>query len=381
MRNISIWLAVAAFFNVESAKHRAKELPQNSLGAKQAIVIDNETGECIYEENGDERCPPSSMTKLMTLYILFEAIILGRIGMDDEFPVSKAAQKMTGSRSFFSAGAMVKVEDLIRSIIVHSGNDACIVVAEGISGDVEAFVDVMNEKVKEFGLQNTHFTNPSGLPDEEHYSTVHDISVIVRRIISDFPAFYHYFAEKSFTINSITQQNRNTLLGNTMKVDGLKTGRTDAGGFGVAASAENEGKRLIVVVNGCKTSRSRARAANKLLAKGFGEYTPLKIAEAGKPVTSISVWLGTKDLVNLCTHEDVIVAISKKHQKSLKVEAYLREPVEAPISIGMKLGELVYSYGNGVIKKKDLLACSSVPRACFARRAEMSLKRLIFGEK
>ncbi|MDR0556158.1 MAG: D-alanyl-D-alanine carboxypeptidase [Holosporaceae bacterium] len=350
------------------------------VSAKQAIVMDWESGECLFEKNGNKKCVPSSMTKLMTLYILFEEIVSGRIKLDDEFSVSKIAQKMPGSRSFLQAGSKVKVEDLIRCIVVHSGNDACIVVAEGISGDVDAFVDSMNEKAEEFGLTSTHFTNPTGLPDDELFSSVHDIAVISRRIISDFPQFYHYFSEKVFTVNSITQQNRNTLLGNSLKVDGLKTGKTNAGGYGIAASAENEGRRLIVVINGCKNNRARVRDTNRLLALGFGEYAPLKIAESGKPITNVAVWLGVKEYVRLCTHEDVVISIPKKYRKSFKVEARLLEPIDAPVELGTKLGELTYSYGN-TLRSYDLFSCESIARVRFWERAKLSLSRLIFGEK
>ncbi|MDR2158255.1 MAG: hypothetical protein LBO02_02990, partial [Holosporaceae bacterium] len=216
---------------------------------------------------------------------------------------------------------------------------------------------------------------------DEHFSSVHDLAIISQRLITDFPQFYHYFAEKVFTINSITQQNRNTLLGNALKVDGLKTGKTDSGGYGIAASASNDGKRLIVVVNGCKTAKARAQDANKLLALGFKEFTPLKIAEAGRPIAEISVWFGVKDKINLCTHEDIIVSIPKKYQKLLKAEAILNEPAEAPIALGSKLGELVYKYGNVTSQRYDLFACESVEKVGFLRRAQLSLKHLIFGNE
>ncbi|MDR0631789.1 MAG: D-alanyl-D-alanine carboxypeptidase [Holosporaceae bacterium] len=380
MKNIAVLLAIAVLFTSEAKKtEKQKATNKELISAGQAVLIDHETGDCLFEKNKDEKCVPSSMTKLMTLYILFSAISSGRIKLDDEFPVSEAAQKMKGSRSFFQAGTMARVEDLIRSIVVHSGNDACVVVAEKISGDEEAFADEMNEKAHKFGLKNTNFANPTGMPDDEHFSSVGDIAIISRKIISDFPQFYHYFSEKVFTVNSITQKNRNTLLGNSLKVDGLKTGKTDSGGYGIAVSAENDGKRLIAVVNGCKTARARAQDANKLLALGFREFSPIKIAEAGKPVTEISVWLGIKNKVNLCTHEDIVVSLPQKYKKLLTVEAKLRDPVEAPIVLGAKLGELIYKYGNVVSKSYDLFTCEAVEKVGFFQRMKFSLKRLIYG--
>jgi D-alanyl-D-alanine carboxypeptidase (penicillin-binding protein 5/6) len=373
VRSIIIFLAMAVYFNSSAAN--------SSLGAEQAVLVDFETGDCLLEKNGEEKCAPSSMTKLMTLYVLFSAINSGRISLDDEYPVSKAAQKMKGSRSFFSAGSMVRIEDLVRSIIVHSGNDACVVVAEGLCGNVESFVEEMNKKAVEFGLKNTNFTNPSGLPEDDHFSCVCDMATIARRIIADFPQFYHYFSEKVFTINSITQQNRNTLLGNALKVDGLKTGRTNSGGYGVVVSAKNDGKRLIAVVNGCKSAKARARDANKLLALGFKECTPFKMIEAGKPISEIFVYSGIKDKVGLCTHEDVIVTIPRSYRKLLRVEIIVKEPADAPIMLGTKLGELVYKYGGATSRKYDLFAVEPVEIADFFQRAKIYLQRLIYGRE
>ncbi|MDR0678504.1 MAG: D-alanyl-D-alanine carboxypeptidase [Holosporaceae bacterium] len=382
MKRTILFLAIVMPLLVAEARPLSKKAKMDQLiSAKQAILIDYETGDCLFKKCADEPCVPSSMTKLMTLYLLFSAISSDRIKLDDEFPVSEAAQKIKGSRSFLQAGTMVKVEDLIRSVVVHSGNDACIVVAEGMAGDVEAFAEEMNEKAKEFGLKNTNFVNPTGMPDEEHFSSVRDLAIRSRRIISDFPQFYHYFSEKTFTINSITQQNRNTLLGNSLNVDGLKTGKTNSGGYGIAASASNDGKRLIVVVNGCKTSRARATDANRLLALGFKEFTPLKIAEAGKQISQVSVWLGLKDKVGLCPHEDIVATMPKKYKNQLKVEIKFMEPVEAPVALGAKLGELVYRYGNVTSQKYDLFAQESIGRANFFQRAKLSLKHLIFGDE
>jgi D-alanyl-D-alanine carboxypeptidase (penicillin-binding protein 5/6) len=382
MKKIAIILAIVAFFDSEAGKSKKKAATEEAfINAKQAVLIDAETGDCFFEKNSDERCSPSSMTKLMTLYILFSAVSSGRVKLDDEFPISETAQKMTGSRSFFQAGTTAKIEDLIRSVAVHSGNDACVAIAEGLAGDVEAFAKEMNEKANEFGLKNTNFMNPTGMPNEEHFSSVADIAEISRRIIFDFPQFYHYFSEKTFAINSITQQNRNTLLGNSLKVDGIKTGKTDSGGYGIAASAENKGKRLIAVVNGCKSSKARAKDANKLLAIGFKEFIPVKIAEAGKPITEIGVSMGVKDKVGLCAHEDIVVLISKKHMDTLKVEAKLKAPPEAPIALGAKLGELVYTYGNVASKLYDLFAYEAIQRVGFFQQAKILLSRLISKDK
>jgi D-alanyl-D-alanine carboxypeptidase (penicillin-binding protein 5/6) len=381
MKKIAILFLIIFAFSADCAKTKKKAEPPEFLSAKHAALMDFETGECLFAKDADERCAPSSMTKLITSYILFSRIVNGGIRLDDEFQVSELAQKMPGTRSFFKAGTLVKVEDLIRSIAVHSGNDACIVVAEGLAGDVDTFVAEMNEKAKEFGLKNTNFINPTGLPDENHFSSVYDLAVISRRLIADFPQFYHYFGEKTFSINEITQQNRNILLGNSLGIDGIKTGKTDSGGFGIAASAETGGKRLIAVINGCKTTKARAQDANKLLAFGFREFVSFKIAEAGKPIVTAKVWLGTKDQVDLCVHEDVVASLPRKYGNLIKAEAKLKEPIDTPIILGMKLGELTYKYGDYVSKKYDLFPCEPVERVGLLKRATTSLKYLIFGNE
>lgn len=395
MKKLLVILSILAIFNADCARINKRKarlnrqiskktaVVKNQIGlpdAKQAILMDFDTGDILYEKDSNSKCSPSSMTKLMTIYILFSAIQDGRIKMEDECLVSYAAQKMEGSRSFFRAGTYANVEDLIRSIIVHSGNDACIIIAEALSGDPIIFAEEMNRKAIEFGLQNTHFTNPAGLPDEDHYSTVHDLAIIAKRLIQDFPEYYHYFSEKTFTINGISQPNRNTLLGNSMAVDGLKTGHTNAGGYGLVASCERNGKRLISVVNGCSSTKSRGIACNSLLAMGYREFTNFRPIKAGQPITKVKSWLGNIDSIDVCTHEDIKIMIPRKFQNELKVEAKFKEPIEAPISAGSKVGELTFRYGNYVSKKYDLFACQDVALASVFERAKCSLSYLIFGE-
>lgn len=395
MKKFLILLSVVAVFNADCAKQRKKVRLSKALSkrtavqsakqkvglpdAKQAILIDFDTGGILYDRNSREKCSPSSMTKLMTSYILFSALRDGRLKMDDEFLVSEEAQRMEGSRSFFKAGTYAKVEDLIRSIIVHSGNDACVIVAEALSGDPAIFVDEMNRKAEEFGLKDTHFTNPSGLPDEEHYSTVYDLAVIAQHLIKDFPEYYPYFSEKVFTVNGITQPNRNTLLGNSMGVDGLKTGHTNAGGYGLVSSAERNGKRLIAVVNGCSSMKSRSLASNSLLTLGYREFVNFRAIKAGTPIVKLKVWLGDKNEIELCTHEDINIMVPRKFQNELKIEAKMKEPIEAPIALGAKVGELTYRYGNFVSKKYDLFACQEVKKAGIFERAKSSIIYLTIG--
>lgn len=384
-------LSFAILFSSADAKKKAKRRAHRASkkvvkvdGAARAnesfIVIDCATGEILTQLRADERCAPSSMTKLMTLYLLFEAIRDGRVHLSDEYLVSELAQHQEGSRSFFKAGTSAVVEDLIRSIIVHSGNDASVIVAEGLCGDVSVFVDQMNKKAQQFGLTNTHFVNPMGLPNADHYSTVGDLAKIARRIILDFPQFYHYFSEKVFTINGITQHNRNTMLGNSLRVDGLKTGHTSAGGYGIVVSADQNGTRLIVVVNGYRDNTGRTQSANRLLAMGFQEFNSIKVAEAGRAVTSAKVSCGDKDEISLCTHQNVALLVNKRDNDSVKVEAVIKEPIEAPIAGGAKVGKLVCKYGNKQFSY-DLYACSPVTRLGFFDLAVKRIRKLIFGDE
>ncbi len=392
MKKVLVILSAFALFNVDCKDIQRKSY-QNKIqkkrrvvhrqvglpDAKQAVLIDFDTGEILYEKNSEERCAPSSMTKLMTLYLLFSSIRDGFVKKDDEFFVSNAAQKMEGSRSFLKAGTRVKIEDLIRSIIVHSGNDACIVVAEGLSGDTNVFAEEMNRKAAEFKLNNTHFTNPTGLSNKDHYSTVHDLAVIAKRLIKDFPEYYHYFSEKVFTISGITQRNRNTLLGNSLNVDGLKTGHTDAGGFGLVASTTRNGKRLISVVNGCSSEKSRCVASNNLLILGYREFSNLRAIQAGVPVEKLKIWLGNRREIDVCTHEDVNIMVPRKFINELKIDAKMKEPLEAPVSLGMKVGELSYHYGNFVSKKYDLFACQEVKKENFFGIFKFLISHFLFG--
>lgn len=357
-----------------------KEVKDNQfISAKQAVLLDFETGKVLYELNAEEKATPSSMTKLMTLYILFSEIAKGHIKLEDEFQVSELAQKQEGSRSFFKAGTMSSVEDLIRSIVVHSGNDACVVVAEGLFGDVSAFVKEMNEFAQAFGLKNTHFSNPMGLPEDDHYSSVADLAEIARRLIIDFPQFYHYFSEKEFTVNGISQGNRNTLLGNSLGIDGLKTGHTKAGGYGIVVSADRGGRRLIAVVNGCESTTLRAQDACKILAMGFRDFVSCKVAEAGKEIAVAPVYLGKKADVKVCTGETIVVSVPRKLRDSLKVDIQFKKPLEAPIKLGDKVGTLSYAYDGAASKTYPLFAAEAVEILDWWERTLFKVKSFLLG--
>jgi D-alanyl-D-alanine carboxypeptidase (penicillin-binding protein 5/6) len=371
----------AAVSSAAAVSSSSSSIMQCNTEAQQAIIIDYDTGDVLFAKQPQEKCVPSSMTKLMTIYLLFEALADGRIHLDDELVVSERAQKMKGSRSFFEAGSTVKLEDVIRSIIVHSGNDGCVVFTEKFSGDEDAFAAEMNQKAEEFGLKNTNFVNSTGLPDPDHYSSVEDIALLSKRLLTDFPQFYHYFSEKTFTANGITQENRNTLLGNSLNVDGLKTGFTNNGGYGVAISAQKDGKRLILVINGCKSSRSRAREASRLLAMGFSEFVSLKIADLAIPVGTVDVSVGKKDKVGLFVKKPIVISIPKRYRRSLIVELNVPSSIPAPLATGTKVGGLTYRYGNFVSAKYDLFINESIERLSFFERIMLFMTNLFSSKK
>jgi D-alanyl-D-alanine carboxypeptidase (penicillin-binding protein 5/6) len=380
-KNVDVGATGPGVQDVASLPADSSSVMQCTTEAQQAIVVDYDTGEVLYAKQPHEKCIPSSMTKLMTIYLLFEALTSGHIHLEDELPVSERAQQTEGSKSFFEAKKIVKLEDIIRSIIVHSGNDGCVVFAEKLSGDEEAFAAEMNQKAEELGLKDTHFVNSTGLPNPNHYASVSDIAVLTRRLIADFPQFYHYFAEKTFTANGITQENRNTLLGNSLNIDGLKTGFTKSGGYGMAISAQKDGKRLIAVINGCKSNKIRMREANRLLAMGFKEFITLKIADPAVAMGKVDVSVGKKDKVDLFANEAIVVSLPRRHRKSLVIELNVPGPIPAPIAAGTKLGEFTYRYGNFTSAKYNLFAHEFIEKLNFLERVVLFTKNLFSVEK
>ncbi|VAX02975.1 D-alanyl-D-alanine carboxypeptidase, partial [hydrothermal vent metagenome] len=240
--------------------------------AKHAIMVEGATGAVLFEYEADVQMPPSSMSKLMTIYLTFERLRDGNIMLDDELEVSDTIWRkwrLQGSTMFLKEGQKVTVHDLLMGVVVQSGNDACAVLAEGLAGSEEAFVHLSNEKAKELGMTNSHFTNVNGWPDEDHYMSSRDLAILSQKLVTDFPEYYPMFKEKKFTFNNISQTNRNPLLYSMPSADGLKTGHTEAAGYGLVASAVEKGRRLILVVNGLKSNRARAREAERLLRHGF----------------------------------------------------------------------------------------------------------------
>tara|TARA_B100001971_G_scaffold210089_1_gene234867 strand:- start:179 stop:1333 length:1155 start_codon:yes stop_codon:yes gene_type:complete len=347
--------------------------------AKQAILADFETGSVLFEKNADESMAPSSMSKLMTIYMVFERLRDGRLSLEDKLPVSTKAWRKGGSKMFVKEGDRVSIEDLIRGVVVQSGNDACIVIAEGLSGSEEIFAEEMTERGRELGLENTVFKNATGWPDLGHTMTARDLAILTKRTVQDFPEYFHYYAEKNFTYNGIRQSNRNPLLYKNLGADGLKTGHTELGKFGLVVSAERKGRRLILVLNGLPNVRTRSKESERLLEWGFREFNNYKLFSAGETVTQASVWLGDVDQMPLVVENDLVITIPKKSRRKMQVSALFEEPVPTPIRVGQQIALLQVSAPGFETLEVPLVAGEGVGQLGLLGRLASALNYLIWG--
>ncbi len=330
--------------------------------AKQAYIVDLQTGAVLLEKDSGTPSPPASLSKLMTIYMVFEKLKRGELSLDDKFVVSRKAWKMGGSKMFVEVDKQVRVEDLLRGIIVQSGNDACIVIAEGLSGSEVEFVDAMNWKARDIGLADSHFVNATGWPADSHMMSPRDIAILSRRIIEDFPEYYPYFAEKSFRYNKIKQGNRNPLLYGDTGADGLKTGYTRASGYALAASAIRNGRRVVMVLTGLPSARKRSLEARRLLGwalKSFKNYT---LFERGAVVEQADVWLGEEDTVSLVTESDIKISLPRASRRGLKVKVVYEGPVPAPIEKGTQIAKLVIAAPEFETVEVPLVAGTDIGR-------------------
>ncbi|WP_395676950.1 D-alanyl-D-alanine carboxypeptidase family protein [Inquilinus sp.] len=345
--------------------------------AKQAILIDTTTDTVLMEKAADERMPTSSMSKMMTAYLVYDALRDGRITLDTKFPVSKKAWQTGGSKMFVQINDTIRVEDLLRGLLIQSGNDAAVVLAEGLAGSEAAFADRMNEMAKKLDMNASHFVTSNGLPDPEHYSTARDLSILAERMISDFPQYYRYDGEREFTWNKIKQGNRNPLLYREMGVDGIKTGHTDSGGYGLTASGVRDDRRLILVVNGLPSMQSRADEGARLLEWGWNQFRLYPLYKAGATVDEATVWLGAEDKVPVTVAHDLAMTMQPADFDKMTVTARFQEPIEAPIAKGQVLGELDIAPPDGPVRKVPLVAAADMPEASIFRAFGMKLGLLL----
>jgi D-alanyl-D-alanine carboxypeptidase (penicillin-binding protein 5/6) len=351
-----------------------------STNAKHVYIVDFQTGAVLYDKMGEERLYPASMSKLMTVYMLFDAMKRGDVKPTDTFHVSKKAWAMQGSKMFVDIDSDVKVEDLIRGMIIQSGNDACIVVAEGLAGSEEAFADRMNKKAKELGLTDSNFINSTGWPDPKHYMTAKDIEILSRHLIVDFPEYYPYFAEKEFTWHGIKQGNRNPLLYRTGSgVDGLKTGHTEEAGFGVSASAVRDGRRIIMVVHGLSDMQERADEAGQLLDWAFRETGNYTVASKGAMLAEAPVEYGAAEKVPLTIGQDLVLTLPKADRQKVTAKAVVNTPIVAPLKAGQELGKLIVTAPNMPDFTYPLVAAQDVAEVSLTGRIVTNLNRLVAG--
>ncbi|MBS0639718.1 MAG: D-alanyl-D-alanine carboxypeptidase [Proteobacteria bacterium] len=346
--------------------------------ARWAYGMDYETGATLLEKNADDQMPPSSMTKLMTMYIVYDRLKQGRLKLTDELPVTEKAWRMQGSKMFVQIGTQVKVEDLIRGVIVQSGNDATIVLAEAIAGSEDGFVELMNKKAQELGLTKSHFTNTTGWPDANQYMSARDIAVLASRIIRDFPEYYHYDSEKSFKYNGIDQGNRNPMV-QKGTADGLKTGHTEAGGYGLVVSAKRNGRRVILCLNGMSTMHERAEESERLMDWLFFNFEDVTLYAAGDVIERVPVWLGSQRTVPMVAGRDLIVTMPRNWRQKAAVKVAYDSPLKAPVSKGDTIGRLTVT-GEGVPQMDvPLMAADDVARLSLPGRAIAVIQRYVTG--
>jgi D-alanyl-D-alanine carboxypeptidase (penicillin-binding protein 5/6) len=330
--------------------------------------MDVETGSVLFEKNADEPMPPASMSKLMTLAVLFSHLKDGRLTLNDTFHVSEEAWRMGGSKMFVRVDTDIRIEDLIRGIIVQSGNDACVVVAEGISGTEEAFAREMTKYAREIGLTESHFANAHGFPDPGQVMTARELALLALHLIKTYPQYYHYFSETDFTWSDIHQPNRNPLLYADIGADGLKTGHTEESGYGLVGSAVEDGRRLILVVNGLKSEKQRSTEAQRLLRVGFRDFKSYPLFAAGDVVGTAQVWQGVRSDVALEVREPVTIVLRPQDRKKMVVSINYVGPLPAPVTAGTQVAELKVTAPNSPPLVRPLYAAETVePMGLFGR--------------
>ena len=366
----------------------SKSFANFDVKAKTAIIQDYHSGEILFEKEADLSIYPASMTKIMTSIIAFDLIKSGDLSMDEKFIISEKAWRLSTSgysSMFIMVGDEVSVENLLKGIIIASGNDACIALAEGIAGTEEEFAILMTAKAKELGMDNTNFSNSSGINHPDNNSTVRDIMIMSRYLIKEHPEFYKMFAEKEFTWDRtggdpITQGNRNPLLYKNLGADGIKTGYLAVEKYSLASSIERNGRRLIAVGSGFNSKNARSKESTKMLTYGLTNFDLVKITEANKPFQKIDVWLGKDDTVDVYTNEDIYKTIKKAKKKLLKVSVNYDGPVEAPINKDQKVATLKVVYDQELVGEYDLLALKEIKKVNFFSRLLKSLNYLIWGD-
>jgi D-alanyl-D-alanine carboxypeptidase (penicillin-binding protein 5/6) len=348
--------------------------------AKHVVIYDHEVDKILFEKNGDEFMKPASMAKVMTSYIVFDRLQNGILNMSDTFKVSKKAWKMGGSRSFLELNSNVTVSDLLLGLIVQSGNDAAVVIAEGISGDEEAFAREMNRYAKILGMKNTYFTNSTGWPHPDLKTTSNDLIILTKYLIQNFPELYNLFKEKIFTYNNIKQSNRNPLLYNLNGADGLKTGHTNESGYGLIGSVERNNRRVSIIINGMNSKKERTYESQRLFEIVFRETVLLSLFDEKKSLAKANVWLGKLSKINLRAKNSIKKIISPLEFNKTKIKIVWNDPIPAPILRGDKVGQIIVSMPNQKPIVEDLVSNETVQKLSSFMRIKSTLKFLLYGD-
>ena len=345
-----------------------------AVDAKAYILIDAASGEVLAQRDAEERLPPASLTKLMTCYVLFNALKAGTLKLTDPVTISEHAWRAEGSRTFVQVGSQVPAEVLIKGMIVQSGNDATIALAERVGGTESAFVQLMNSYAQRLGMSNTHFDNSTGLPSPTHYTTAHDLSLLARALVREFPDYYTWFSIREFVWNNIRQENRNGLLGRDPSVDGMKTGHTDAAGYCLVTSAKRDNMRLIAVVLDSNSIKAREEASAALLNYGYTNYQVINVERAGTTILKPRVYKAVDDYYGVGPNADVSIVIPRAQASSIETNASVKRPLLAPLSTNVAVGELQIVVGGKPMKSVPLYPLANVPQGGFWSRLSDSMR-------
>jgi D-alanyl-D-alanine carboxypeptidase (penicillin-binding protein 5/6) len=349
-------------------------VPPPDVAAKDYLLMDFNSGQVLAESKGDERMEPASLTKLMTSYVIYKEIQSGRIKLNDMVTISERAWRMGGSRTFVPVGKQVSVEDLLKGMIVQSGNDATVALAEHVGGSEEVFVSMMNQEAKQLGLTGTHYVDSTGMPNPDHYTTAHDLATLTRAMIRDFPDHYALYSMREFTYNGITQRNRNKLLWRDKSVDGVKTGHTESAGYCLVASALQDNMRLISVVLGTDSEEARADESQKLLSYGFRFFETHRLYNADQALSTVRVWKGEKESLPLGLQQELYITIPRGQYDKLNAAMKVQQSITAPVSKGTLYGSLNISLDGQTIVTKPLIALDTVAEGGFFQRAVDDIK-------
>lgn len=375
-RHLAALCAFLLVFSGAFSGAHASPLPAAPiLAANSYILFDHTSGEILASKDPDKRIEPASLTKMMTAYIVSAELKRGSVTLDEPVLISAEAQAMPGSRMFIEADTIVPLGDLLKGLIIQSGNDASVALAEHIAASEAGFVDMMNRTAGLLGMASTNFANSSGLPDDNHYTTANDLGKIASAIILEHPDTYKLYSQREFTYNEITQKNRNTLLWRDESVDGMKTGHTQAAGYCLVASAVRDNMRLVSIVLGAVSDKSRIAESQRLLNYGFRFFKTQRIYAAGEPVSEARIWMGERDMISLGVARDLYVTLPRDSFDSLQSKVEVSEYIRAPLNLGQELGRSVLMVGNEIINEVPLLALDSIEEGGVFKRMRHSIQR------